>query len=390
MPDCRPPRHSPAGYPPRQGRMDSRYPRMGRGGRLVSRAAKVALALALVTFPALQADPAGAAALPLVVNDTRDLPGQQRRQRRLRDRRRPLHAARRDPGGQRAARPRHDQRAAGHLRARDPVRQRRPPEHGRPRHRRLGEHRRHRRRPRRSSTAASRSPARRSRRAASTACSRSIRRPATSRSTALTIREGYSEDGGGAIQNWSPGLLRLENVHLLDNLAQKEGGGAQQRRPVRLRVADRLAAADGDDPQRPRRDHRLEAGRQLGRQRRRRDQQRLQRQRHDHRQRGRRQPGPDDPRPGADHRPVRPRAGRVHPGAGRLRAGRQRDRQRGRVRGRRHDPRDRLDARAQLRADRRRRHPQRRATARSRSSTRRSRRTPARATAAASTATAAR
>jgi parallel beta-helix repeat protein len=41
----------------------------------------------------------------------------------------------------------------------------------------------------------------------------------------LTLREGFSEDDGGAIQNWSSGLLRLENVHVLDNLATGAGGG---------------------------------------------------------------------------------------------------------------------------------------------------------------------
>src|SRR5918997_6918293 len=47
----------------------------------------------------------------------------------------------------------------------------------------------------------------------------------------LTIREGYSEDGGGGIQNWSPGLLTLENVHVLDNLAGKAGGGLNNDDP---------------------------------------------------------------------------------------------------------------------------------------------------------------
>src|ERR671915_1833940 len=47
----------------------------------------------------------------------------------------------------------------------------------------------------------------------------------------LTIREGYSEEAGGGIQNWSPGLLRLENVHVLDNLAGKAGGGLNNDDP---------------------------------------------------------------------------------------------------------------------------------------------------------------
>ena len=47
----------------------------------------------------------------------------------------------------------------------------------------------------------------------------------------LSIRDGYSEEGGGGIQNWSPGLLRLENVHLLHNLASKSGGGLNNDDP---------------------------------------------------------------------------------------------------------------------------------------------------------------
>src|SRR5918992_1041798 len=37
--------------------------------------------------------------------------------------------------------------------------------------------------------------------------------------TNVTLREGYSADDGGAIQNWSSGIVRLENVKLLKNLA---------------------------------------------------------------------------------------------------------------------------------------------------------------------------
>src|ERR687895_1821684 len=47
----------------------------------------------------------------------------------------------------------------------------------------------------------------------------------------LTIRDGYSEEAGGGIQNWSPGLLKLENVHLLHNLAAKDGGGLNNDDP---------------------------------------------------------------------------------------------------------------------------------------------------------------
>src|SRR5918992_5672319 len=47
----------------------------------------------------------------------------------------------------------------------------------------------------------------------------------------LTLQEGYSVDAGGAIQNWSPGLLRIDRVHLLDNLASKEGGAINNADP---------------------------------------------------------------------------------------------------------------------------------------------------------------
>src|SRR5918999_4603577 len=53
--------------------MVRRYPRMGLDRRRMRRAVTVAFALALVALPALKADPAGAA-LPIVVNDTADLP----------------------------------------------------------------------------------------------------------------------------------------------------------------------------------------------------------------------------------------------------------------------------------------------------------------------------
>jgi large repetitive protein len=47
----------------------------------------------------------------------------------------------------------------------------------------------------------------------------------------MTIREGFSADDGGAIQNWSPGLLRVENVHVLDSFASKDGGGVNNGDP---------------------------------------------------------------------------------------------------------------------------------------------------------------
>src|SRR5919106_4181246 len=48
----------------------------------------------------------------------------------------------------------------------------------------------------------------------------------------LTLREGFSDDGGGAIQNWSSGLLRLENVRVLDSYASKAGGGVNNGDPA--------------------------------------------------------------------------------------------------------------------------------------------------------------
>ena len=48
--------------------------------------------------------------------------------------------------------------------------------------------------------------------AGSTGCWRSTAARATSRSPGLTLREGYAEEDGGAIQNWSTGRLRLEDV----------------------------------------------------------------------------------------------------------------------------------------------------------------------------------
>src|SRR5918992_2272512 len=47
----------------------------------------------------------------------------------------------------------------------------------------------------------------------------------------LTLQEGYSEEAGGAIENWSPGLLSINRVHLLDNLAAKEGGAINNADP---------------------------------------------------------------------------------------------------------------------------------------------------------------
>jgi CSLREA domain-containing protein len=48
----------------------------------------------------------------------------------------------------------------------------------------------------------------------------------------LTLREGYSVDDGGAILNWSSGLLRLENVHVRDSYAGGAGGGLNNANPA--------------------------------------------------------------------------------------------------------------------------------------------------------------
>ena len=47
----------------------------------------------------------------------------------------------------------------------------------------------------------------------------------------LTIREGFSDDAGAGIQNWSPGRVRVENARIVDNLASKSGGGINQAEP---------------------------------------------------------------------------------------------------------------------------------------------------------------
>jgi|GEM_PF-3162244 len=48
----------------------------------------------------------------------------------------------------------------------------------------------------------------------------------------LTLREGFTTDDGGAIQNWSSGLLRLENVHVRDSYAGGAGGGVNNADPA--------------------------------------------------------------------------------------------------------------------------------------------------------------
>src|SRR5918997_4574810 len=47
----------------------------------------------------------------------------------------------------------------------------------------------------------------------------------------LTLREGFAPEDGAAIQNWSPRLLRLNDVHVLDNLATGVGGGLNNAEP---------------------------------------------------------------------------------------------------------------------------------------------------------------
>ena len=47
----------------------------------------------------------------------------------------------------------------------------------------------------------------------------------------LTLREGYAEDGGGALQNWSPGHVRLEAVHILGSNTAGSGGGVNNADP---------------------------------------------------------------------------------------------------------------------------------------------------------------
>jgi predicted outer membrane repeat protein len=53
----------------------------------------------------------------------------------------------------------------------------------------------------------------------------------------LTLRNGFSEDSGGAIQNWSPRRLRLNSVHVIGNLARKDGGGVNNADPIQYEWA---------------------------------------------------------------------------------------------------------------------------------------------------------
>src|SRR5918992_1516883 len=47
----------------------------------------------------------------------------------------------------------------------------------------------------------------------------------------LTLREGFTPEDGAAIQNWSPRLLSLNNVHVKDNFAMGVGGGINNAEP---------------------------------------------------------------------------------------------------------------------------------------------------------------
>ncbi len=47
----------------------------------------------------------------------------------------------------------------------------------------------------------------------------------------MTLREGFSPEEGGAIQSWSPGLVRVEDSEVLDNFASKTGGGINNAEP---------------------------------------------------------------------------------------------------------------------------------------------------------------
>ena len=173
----------------------------------------------------------------------------------------------------------------------------------------------------------------------------------------LVLQEGFSSEEGGAIQNWSPGLVKLEQRQRGRQPRVEGRRRHQQRRPGGLRL-DHSAAADA--AARAHRDLQLgPRGELVGRRRR------------GHQQRRRPatiyishseiagQPGRDDRRSRVRPGPARDRSGDPHdPGAGRLRARRARDRQPGPVRHRRHHPHRRLARRRQHRAPRRRRRGQ--------------------------------
>ena len=49
--------------------------------------------------------------------------------------------------------------------------------------------------------------------------------------SALTLREGYSDEAGGALQSWSPGHVRVEGVRILDSNTAGSGGGVNNADP---------------------------------------------------------------------------------------------------------------------------------------------------------------
>ena len=48
----------------------------------------------------------------------------------------------------------------------------------------------------------------------------------------VTLRDGFTTDDGGAIQNWSPGLLLLERIKVLNSYAGGAGGGINNADPA--------------------------------------------------------------------------------------------------------------------------------------------------------------
>ena len=117
----------------------------------------------------------------------------------------------------------------------------------------------------------------------------------------LTLREASSPGDGGAIQNWSPGVLRIENAHVLDNLAGGVGGGINNADPEAydwvvaplnmpksgfVEISNSVFSGNGAGG----------GGAAINNTR--------QRHRQHLRQPDRRQPGPDDPRPDADRSPI--------------------------------------------------------------------------------------
>ena len=152
-----------------------------------------------------------------------------------------VHAARRDPGGERLPRRGHDLHPSGRLRARDPDAQRRPRRDRRLRHPRLRDD--HRRSTARAAASATVDHRRRlpagERRPEARGLDRLFEIHPTAGNVTfsdLTLREGFVDGDGAAIQNWSSGLLRLENVARAEGQPRHRSRRRhQQRRPGRLR-----------------------------------------------------------------------------------------------------------------------------------------------------------